>query len=177
MRAASVRIEPTTHLARAGRTRTLSPANRDNDAHHDGRCIPLRLGAARLLKTSVLMGTVRHLHYAGRGHLAICAAANRRPLGLLYGHGPESRPPVPAYAAPEIRPLAPDHNGGSASAASPDPPSGCRASANGHCRRYRVWPWARGCVRGKSTPDQFWLHQSRPPLPHEPRPLQSAPTF
>ena len=39
-------------------------------------------------------------------------------------HGPESMPP--AYAAPEIRPLAPDHSGGIASDVSLDPSSGCR---------------------------------------------------
>jgi hypothetical protein len=40
-------------------------------------------------------------------------------------HGPESLPP--AYAAPEMRPLAPDHSAGSASDVSLGPPSGCRA--------------------------------------------------
>ena len=46
-------------------------------------------------------------------------------LDYCSGHGSESMPP--AYAAPEIRPLAPDHIGGSASDVSLGPPSGCRA--------------------------------------------------
>jgi hypothetical protein len=40
-------------------------------------------------------------------------------------HGSESTPP--AYAASEIRPLAPDHSGDSASDGSLGPPSGYRA--------------------------------------------------
>ena len=40
-------------------------------------------------------------------------------------NGPASMPP--AYAAPEIRPLAPDHSGGSASDGALGQPSGCRA--------------------------------------------------
>ena len=40
-------------------------------------------------------------------------------------HGPESV--LPAYDAREIRPLAPDHSGGSASDGSLGPPSDCRA--------------------------------------------------
>jgi hypothetical protein len=40
-------------------------------------------------------------------------------------HGPEFMPP--AYAAPEIRPLAPDHSGGSASDVSLGPLSSYRA--------------------------------------------------
>jgi hypothetical protein len=39
----------------------------------------------------------------------------------------ESESMLPAYAAPEIQPLAPDHSGGSASDALPDLPSGYRA--------------------------------------------------
>ena len=46
------------------------------------RGIPLRFGASRR-KTSVWIGSVRHLHNASRGHLAICAATNRRPRGLV----------------------------------------------------------------------------------------------
>ena len=34
-------------------------------------------------KTSVWIGSAEHLHHAILGHLAICAATNRRPLGLL----------------------------------------------------------------------------------------------
>ena len=41
---------------------------------------------------------------------------------------------LPAYAAPEILPLAPDHSGGSASDVSLGLPSGCRACVNGHWR-------------------------------------------
>ena len=79
-------------------------------------------------------------------------------LDYSIAHGSASMPP--AYAAPEIRPLAPEHSAGSASDVSLGPPS-----ANGHCRRYRVWLWARGYVRARSTPPQFWLLQSTPPLP------------
>ena len=76
-------------------------------------------------------------------------------LDYPIAYGPKSMPP--AYAAPEIRPLAPDHSGDSASDVSLDPPSGCRARANGHYRRLRrqrrfacftfrlsgvsKWPW------------------------------------
>jgi hypothetical protein len=40
-------------------------------------------------------------------------------------YGPESMPP--AYVAPEIGPLAPDHSGGTASDVSTGPSSGCLA--------------------------------------------------
>jgi hypothetical protein len=98
--------------------------------------------------------------------LAISQFARLRigiPLDYSIVHGPDSM--LPPYAAPGIRPLAPDHSGGSASDVSHGPPSGCRARANGHCRRYWVWSRARGYVPGKSTPHQFWLLQSTPPLP------------
>ena len=37
----------------------------------------------RRRKTSVWIGSAEHLHHAIPGHLAVCAATNRRPLGLL----------------------------------------------------------------------------------------------
>jgi hypothetical protein len=87
----------------------------------------------------------------------------RAHLDYSIVHGPESMPPT--YAATGIQPLAPDRSGGSASDVLLGPLSGSRPRANGHCRRCRVWRWARGYVLRKSTPHEFWLLQSTPPLP------------
>jgi hypothetical protein len=47
------------------------------------RYIPLRFGASR--SENLRLDRVgKHLHCVGLGHLAICAATNRHPLGLLY---------------------------------------------------------------------------------------------
>lgn len=70
------------------------------------------------------IGSGEHLHHVILGHLAICAATNPHPLGLAYRYGPDSM--LPAFAVPEILPLALDHSAGSASGASLGPPSDCR---------------------------------------------------
>jgi hypothetical protein len=49
-----------------------------------GATLPFRCGLVhRVQQTAVWIGSARHLHHAGLGHLAICAAANRRPHGLF----------------------------------------------------------------------------------------------
>jgi hypothetical protein len=47
------------------------------------RCSPLPFGAL-LSKDLPLDGSARHRHHAGLGYLAICAATNPSPPGLLY---------------------------------------------------------------------------------------------
>lgn len=47
------------------------------------RCIPLRVGTLRP-DDAVWTGRRGSLQYAGRGHLAICAATTGHPLGLPY---------------------------------------------------------------------------------------------
>ena len=47
------------------------------------RCIPLRVGASRS-EDFRLDGLGEALHHAGLGQLAICAATDGRPLGLVY---------------------------------------------------------------------------------------------
>ena len=51
----------------------------------------------RVRKTSVWIRSARHLHHASLGHLAICAATNRHPVGLPKLGRPR---PTAAAAAP-----------------------------------------------------------------------------
>jgi len=72
------------------------------------------------------MGSATHLHHASLGHLAICAGYEFS-IYVDYSIVREPESMSPAYAAPEIRPLALDHSAGSASGDSLGPASGCRA--------------------------------------------------